>query len=73
MSIIYILPFLLVQMNWYNNYLIAYSGTLLSIGAKSGAGVINGFHFFGFVVGWIFGRGLFTSRFWHNMDQQCPN
>ena len=53
--------------------LSAYSGTLVSIGAKSGAGVINGFHFFGFVVGWIFGRGLFTSRFWNNMDQPCPN
>ena len=66
------------EMFWHsvNQTLIlptAYSGTLVSIGAKSGAGVINGFHFFGFVVGWIFGRGLFTSRFWNNMDQPCPN
>ena len=50
-----------------------FTGMLLSVGARHGAGVVNGWHFPSFMVGLVKGRTLFSSKYWGTMRQKVPS
>jgi len=50
-----------------------FEGILVTVGAYSGAGKINGWNLPSMMVSFVKGRSLFTSKYWSIMGQSQPN